>query len=274
MAQPTTQPDEHDESLANHHYVQSVERALAVIRAFGACRSEMTTSEVAEATGLNRASARRFLLTLVDLGYVRNRAGRFALTPKVLELGYAYLSSFGMAEVARPHLEWFTEQVGEAASLGVLEGNEVVCVARTLAPRILGPQLRIGTRVPAYLTSMGRVLLAYLPDEERTQRLSTIKFARLTPHTVDSVAALEAALERAREEQVAVVDEELEEGLRTIAVPVHDERGTVVAALNGSGHSARWTVADMRERMQPLLRAAALRIEADLHFGCVTPTAP
>src|SRR4051812_30633825 len=165
------------------HFVQSLERGLAVIRAFDAHHRELTLSEVARATDLTRAAARRFLLTLADLGYVRTDGRRFALSPRVLELGYAYLSSLSLPEVAEPHLERLVAEVRESSSVCVLDGDAVVYVARVPTSRIMTVSINLGTRFPAYATSMGRVLLAVLPAEELERYLARVELRRLTART-------------------------------------------------------------------------------------------
>src|SRR3982751_4380917 len=172
------------------HHVQSLERGLAVIKAFHADAAELTLSDVARLCGLTRAAARRFLLTLADLGYVRTDGRLFSLTPRVLELGYAFLSSLTLPEVAEPHLERLVAEVRESSSLSVLDGDDIVYVARVPTSRIMTVAINVGTRFPAYATSMGRVLLAALPDAEIDAYLARVPLDRLTGHTVASAAAL------------------------------------------------------------------------------------
>ena len=172
------------EQPSSQTYVKSLERGLAVIRAFDADHTEMRLSEVAQATGLTRAAARRFLLTLVELGYVRLDDGRFSLRPRVLDLGYSYLSGLSFQEIAQPHMESLVHEVNESFSISVLDDIEVVYVIRVPTRRIMTITLAVGTRLPAYATSMGRVLLASLPPEELEARLRKIELRRLTPHTV------------------------------------------------------------------------------------------
>src|ERR671929_385857 len=177
-------------ALRGAHFVQSLERGLNVIRAFDASTPQLTLSEVARATGLTRAAARRFLLTLADLGYVRTDGRLFSLSPRVLELGYAYLSSLTLPEVAEPHLERLVAEVRESSSVSVLDGEDIVYVARVPTSRIMRVAISVGTRFPAYATSMGRVLLAGLTDDERARYLARADLAPLTPHTVTSPDAL------------------------------------------------------------------------------------
>src|SRR6201997_2561931 len=173
-----------DKPTQNSDFVQSLERGLAVIRAFDAEHRELTLSEVARSTGLTRAAARRFLLTLVKLGYVNFSQGRFSLRPRVLELGYAYLSSLSLPEVAMPHMERLVAQVNESCSISVLDDTDVVYVARVPTRRIMSITLAVGARLPAFVTSMGRVLLAGLPETDLEERLARIELTQLTSRTV------------------------------------------------------------------------------------------
>ncbi|WP_344260534.1 IclR family transcriptional regulator [Streptomyces sodiiphilus] len=248
-------------------HVQSLARGLSVIRAFDADHPELTLSEVAEATGLTRAAARRFLLTLADLGYVHSNGRLFALTPRVLELGYAYLSSLSLPELVQPHLKRLVAEVQESASLAVLDGTDVVYVARVATSRIMRVSITIGTRFPAYATSMGRVLLAWLPPGALEDHLTRAELTRYTPRTVTSVPQLRGALEKVRAQGWAMVDQELEEGLRSLAAPVRDGSGNVVAAVNVSTHASRTSVESNRHTLLPPLLATAARIEADLSAG-------
>ena len=245
-------------------YVQSLERGLAVIRAFDAEHRELGLSDVARRTGLSRAAVRRFLLTLVSLGYVHVSDGRFSLRPRVLELGYAYLSGLSLPEVAQPHLETLVATVNESSSLSVLDDTEIVYVARVPTRRIMSITLTVGTRLPAFATSMGRVLLAGLPEAECEARLERSGRTALSPHTITDPVALRAALARVRVEGYAAVDQELEEGLRSLAVPIRDGSGTVVAALNVPVHASRGTMATLRRDFLPPARRAAAAIEVDL----------
>jgi IclR family pca regulon transcriptional regulator len=254
------------------HFVQSLERGLAVVRAFSADAPELTLSDVARRTGLTRAAARRFLLTLVDLHYVHTDGRVFWLSPRVLELGYAYLSSISLPEVAEPHLERLVADVRESSSVSVLDEEDVIYVARVPVSRIMTVSINVGTRFPAYAASMGRVLLAGLDDAELERRLPEIHFERRVPHAIADADTLRAELHRVREQGFAVVDQELEEGLRSIAVPIRDRSGTVTAAVNLSTHAGRRTIASMRHELLPPLRETAARIEADLAAAASGPT--
>jgi len=246
------------------HHVQSLARGLAVIRAFDAQHAELTLSEVARICKLTRAAARRFLLTLADLGYVRTDGRLFSLTPRVLELGYAFLSSLSLPEVAEPHLEQLVAEVHESSSISVLDGDDIVYVARVPTSRIMTVTINVGTRFPAYATSMGRVLLAGLSDDTRQAYLNRIQLTRLTNRTVPTVAALSAELTRVQAQGYAIVDQELEEGLRAIAAPIHNRAGAVVGAVNISVQAARATIDAMRRKLLPPLLATTSRIDADL----------
>ncbi|NGO41286.1 IclR family transcriptional regulator domain-containing protein [Streptomyces ureilyticus] len=252
------------------HFVQSFERGLAVIRAFDAEHPELTLSDVARSCELTRAAARRFLLTLVDLGYVHTDGRMFRLTPRVLELGYSYLSSFTLPEIAEPHLDQLVAQIRESSSLCVLDGDDIVYVARVPTRRIMTATITVGTRFPAHVTSVGRVILAHLPDEEIDARLSRADLRPLTSRTLASAGALRAELRRVRRQGYAIVDQELEEGLRSVAVPVRDRDGEVVAAVNVPVHAARNSVESVRRDLLPPLLATVARIEADLRVTGLT----
>ncbi len=248
-------------------FVQSLERGLAVIRAFDADTPELTLSDVARSTGLTRAAARRFLLTLVELGYVRTDGRRFGLRPRILELGYAYLSSLSLPEVAQPHLEALVAEVHESCSVSLLDGHDIVYVARVPTKRIMTVAISVGTRFPAYATSMGRVLLANQPTEWLDSYLETVELKPLTPRTVTDPAKLRSTLTRIRNQGFAVVDQELEEGLRSMAVPIHDASGTVVAAMNVSARTSRGSSETIRRELLPPLQSAATQLESDLRRG-------
>lgn len=224
----------------------------------------MTLSAVAEATGLARATARRSLLTLVELGYAEADGRAFRPLPRVLELGYAPLAERGFTDIAQPHMRELVRTVHESASLAVLDGGDIRYVARVPTVRIMSVNITIGTRFPAYATSMGRVLLAGLDADARAAHLAGVRPEPLTRHTVTDVADLAREVERAAAEGYALVDQELEEGLRSLAVPVRDARGRVVAALNVATHAGRGTAESARGELLPALRATAARIEADL----------
>jgi IclR family transcriptional regulator, pca regulon regulatory protein len=248
----------------NPDYVQSLERGLAVIKAFGADSPELRLSDVARETGLTRAAARRFLLTLVRLGYVRQDGTTFSLRPRVLELGYAYLSALSLPEVAMPHMEVLVAEVNESSSIAVLDDLDVVYVARVPTQRIMTITIAVGTRLPAYATSMGRVLLADLDHFDLEERLDRTELQRLTPKTVRDLSTLRQLIDRAGEAGFAMVDQELEQGVRSAAVPIRDASGKVVAAMNVSVHATRMTMQALRRDVVPRLRRTAEAIEVDL----------
>ena len=253
-----------DAGTRSGEFVQSLERGLAVIRAFGSDRARMTLSEVAREAELSRASARRFLHTLVELGYVVTDGRVFALRPQVLELGYAYLSSLSLPEVAQPHLEQLAEDVGESSSVAVLDGADIVYVARVATRRIMSAAIQIGTRFPAAATSMGRAVLAHLSHRDRDAFLGDVALEQLTPHTIIDRELLRAELDQVRGQGWALVDQELEEGLRSIAAPLRDRAGRVVAAVNVSAPVRRGAVEELVAEILPPLLRAVHEIEADL----------
>lgn len=253
-----------EQSERGAHHVQSLARGLAVITAFGPDRQELTLSEVARETGMTRAAARRFLLTLVDLGYVRTDGKLFGLTARVLELGYAYLSSQSLPEVAQPHLERLSAETGESSSVSVLDGGFVVYVARAAVSRIMTVGISVGTRFPAFATSMGQVLLAELPEPELAAAVRASGLDALTSRTITSPERLRAQLRRVREQGWALVDQELEEGLRSVAAPIRDRTGRVVAAANLATHASRVSAAVMETELLPRLLATCQAIERDL----------
>ncbi|WP_020661738.1 IclR family transcriptional regulator domain-containing protein [Amycolatopsis benzoatilytica] len=246
------------------HHVQSLERGLAVIKAFSAEAPHRTLSDVARVTGLTRAAARRFLLTLVDLGYVRTDGKYFSLTARVLELGYAYLSSLSLSEIAQPHLERLSAEVHESSSVSVLEITDIVYVARVAVSRIMTVSINVGTRFPAHATSMGHVLLADMDPTELKAYFVIADLDRLTPRTLTHQAALEAELARVRKQGWAMVDQELEEGLRSVAAPIRNRAGRAVAAVNISTHASRTSVETVRTELVPRLLATATAISEDL----------
>jgi IclR family transcriptional regulator, pca regulon regulatory protein len=253
-----------DGQVRNSDFVQSLDRGLAVIRAFGPDRERLSLSEVARATGLTRAATRRFLLTLVKLGYVRSDGREFSLRPRVLELGYAYLSGLAMPEVAAPHLEELVARVRESSSISVLDGQHIVYVARVPTKRIMTVSISVGTRFPAYATSMGRVLLAGMSPEDLDHYLAEADLQPITASTVTDPDRLREIVSEVGKQGYAIVDQELEEGLRAIAAPIRETSGAVTAAINLSAHASRVTLAAMRAELLPALLETASRIEADL----------
>ena len=245
-------------------FVQSLARGLSIIRAFDADHTDLTLSEVARITALPRAVARRFLHTLVELGYMRTDGRLFALRPKILELGYAYLSSMTLPEIAMPHLEQLVEKVRESSSVSVLDGDEVVYVARVPTKRIMTVAISVGTRFPAYATSMGRVMLAAQSDQWLDGFFASTELRALTDRTITEPSRLRRELSRIREQGWALNDQELEEGLRSLAAPIHDSEGRVIAAVNVSAHASRRTPEGLVTDLLPPLLATARQIEHDL----------
>ena len=257
-------------------FLQALARGLAVLTALGRQPGGLTLSEAAEAAGLSYPSTRRNLLTLRELAYVEQHGRRFLPAPRVLELGYARLSTLTLADIAQPHLADLVGQVRESASLAVLDGAEVRYVARVATEQITSARITPGTRLPAYATSMGRVLLADLPGAERQERLRAMDPRALTSHTLTSHTALSAAIDEAERAGFALVEQELEAGLRSLAVPVRDRSGRAVAALNIALHAGPEPPEHSRDSMLPALRACAAGIEGDLaaafpHGSVTTP---
>ncbi|MFE0679627.1 IclR family transcriptional regulator C-terminal domain-containing protein [Streptomyces sp. NPDC058961] len=246
-------------------FVESLARGLTVLTAFGPGRAELTLSAVAEATGLPRATARRALITLDHLGLVATEGRAFRLTPRVLALGCPPLSRTTLSDIAAPHLATLVRRVHDSASLAVLDGDAIQYTARVATTRIMSVNITLGTRFPAYAAAMGRVLLADLPAPQRAERLGRTALPALTPRTVTSPAVLAGLLDEVAAQGYALVDEELEEGLRSLAVPVRDAAGRAVAAVNVAMHTTRRTLAECRAELLPELRATAAAIEADLH---------
>jgi IclR family pca regulon transcriptional regulator len=241
-------------------YVQSFARGLSVIRAFSAERPSMTLSEVAVAAGLTRAGARRILLTLVQLGYVSVDERKFRLTARILDLGFAYLSSMPFWNLAEPIMEALVEEVHESSSASVLEGTDIVYVLRVPTRKIMTITLGPGSRLPAYCTSMGRVLLSGLDDAEVDSILRKSKIEARTPWTVTDRGELRELIAGVRARGWALVNQELEEGLVSISAPIRERNGSILAALNVSGQANRTSPQQVVKRFLPPLRAAAERL--------------
>jgi IclR family pca regulon transcriptional regulator len=241
-------------------YVQSFARGLEVIRSFSAAAPRQTLTEVAQRSGLTRAGARRILLTLQALGYVETDGKLFALTPRILDLGFAYLSSMPIWNLAEPVMEELAAQVKESCSAAVLDGTDIVYVLRVPTRKIMSIGLGVGSRLPAYCTSLGRMLLAALDDAEVLQRLRASDCRALTRHTLTDPEALLAKVQQARRQGWCLVNQELEEGLVSMAAPLVGRGGRVVAALNISGQANRTGPKQMQEELLPPLLAAAQAI--------------
>ncbi len=253
--------------IRDRHFVQSLERGLSVIRVLNVPAPGLTLTDVAREAELTRAAARRFLLTLVDLGYVRCEDRKFSLTPSVLELGYSFLSSLTLPEIAQPHLRDLVQRVHESSSVSVLDGTDVVYVAREPTQRIMTVAIAVGTRFPAYATSMGRVLLAGLDEAELDAYFARAELTPLTAGTVTNEGALRGVIETVRETGRALVDQELEDGLRAVAVPIRNSESKVAAAINLSTHASRRTPQMIEDELLPPLLETAARIERDLAAG-------
>ncbi|RKP50209.1 IclR family transcriptional regulator domain-containing protein [Pararobbsia silviterrae] len=243
-------------------FVQSFARGLAVIRAFDARRPSQTLSEVAAAAGLTRAAARRILLTLQTLGYVEADGRQFRLTAKILDLGFAYLTSMPIWNLAEPVMEHLVAQVHESCSASVLDKTDIVYVLRVPTQKIIAINLATGSRLPAFCTSMGRVLLSGLDDDKLDATLAASELRQRTPRTVVDPAQLKDIIAQVREQNWAIVDQELEVGLISISAPIRDRQGRVIAAMNVSGNAQRSTAKQMIRDFLPPLQAAAQRVSA------------
>ncbi len=245
-------------------YVQSFARGLEVIRSFSASAPQQTLSDVAARTGLTRAGARRILLTLQTLGYVESDGRLFRLTPRILDLGFAYLSSMPIWDLAEPTMEALVDQVHESCSAAVLDGSDIVYVLRVHTHKIMSTNLGVGSRLPAFWTSMGRVLLAGQPDADVAALLPRVPRQRLTPHTLLDDDALLAAVRQARAQGWCLINQELEEGLISVAAPLRNRAGETVAALNISGQANRTSAEMMQTELLPALLKAAEAISRTL----------
>ena len=244
-------------------FVESLARGLDVLAGFGPQRPSMTLSEVAVATGLARPTARRLLLTLEELGYVRSRDGAFTLTPRVIGLGMAYVGSLGLWDVARPHMEDLVARIGESVSLAQLDGSDIVYTARVSVPKIIALRVEIGTLFPAAQTSKGKVLLAALPPRQVADVLEVPSRAGLAPYSGRSVEDLMDELSQVRARGWALADEELAPGVRSIAVPVRDGQGEVHAAMSVTVHAAETSRETLVDDHLPQLVRAASEVSAD-----------
>jgi IclR family pca regulon transcriptional regulator len=242
-------------------FMTSLARGLAVLRCFADQEQSMTIAQLSQQTGLSRSAVRRCLYTLVKLGYAAQDGARYVLRPKALSLGYAYVSSGSLAAVAQPVLDRLRDELGESCSMGVIAEDQVCYIARAEASRIMAVALRAGSRLPLYPTSMGRVLLAGMTPSQQQSYLRRTSLQPLTPKTEVDPHRLLELFAGVAEEGFAIVDQELEPGLRSVAVPVRGRDG-VVAAMNVGAPAARVTKTDLRTRILPALRHAAQRVEA------------
>ena len=244
-------------------FVEALARGLDVLTCFDARRPTMTLSEVAVSAGLARPTARRLLLTLEELGYVRSTGGAFALTPKVITLGTAYVASLGLWDVARPHLEALVRQTGESSSMAQLDGGDIIYVARVSVPKIIALRVDIGTLFPAPQTSQGKVLLAALSPEHLDAALAVPSRSGLPHYIGKTREALDEELTQVRARGWAIADEELAPGVRSIAVPVRDGTGTVRAAMNVTVHAAETSTEKLLDVHLPQLLRAAGDVSSD-----------
>ena len=244
--------------------MQGLERGFAVVHAFGADARALSITEVAQRTGLSRAVARRYLLTLLELGYVVQHGADFSLTPRILDLGFTYLSTIDVANIAQPVMEDITNTLHESCSAAVLDGTEIVYVARVQAKRIMSINLVVGSRLPAHATSMGKVLLAHLPPQNLEAYLANAPFDALTKRTVTTAAELRRHLALVRQRGWAFADQESEVGIRTVAAPLYNHNNQVDAALNVSGHAARVSMEELKRKYLPVLLDGARRISRAL----------
>jgi len=245
------------DALADPDFMTTLARGLAVIRAFADSRRPQTIAQISQQTGIPRAAVRRCLHTLKQLGYVDAELNNFTLRPKVLALGYSYLSSTPLTISAQPCLNQISSTLNESSSLALLEEDQVLYVARSATSRVMSVSLGAGSRLPAYCTSLGRVLLAHLPDAELDAYFARVELKPMTEHTITDPARLREELARVRREGYALINEELELGLRSIAVPVRGASGRVLAALNVGAQAVRVPPERMVGEFLPVLRHAA-----------------
>lgn len=255
-----------DLSPSSRDYVNALARGLEVITVFTRFTPKMTLSEIAQATGMTRATVRRFLLTLAHEGYVQINGKHFTLTPKVLQLGFSALSSMDLWDVAQPVMNELSEKLSESCFAAVLDDQSVIYVARaTPNNRRVNVGISIGSRVPAYCVSTGRVLLAALPEEAVHRYIEDMVFTKFTPNTITSKVQLRSLLDEVRRQGWSIVDQELEVGLRSLSVPIRDGSGHIVAALNVCCPSTRIGLDDMKTRILAMTLEASRNITRSLH---------
>jgi IclR family pca regulon transcriptional regulator len=267
IAQRVMSPSDPENALfrgGDPDFMTSLARGLHVIRAFAGVDRRLTIADVSRASGLTRAVVRRCLYTLRELGYAGTDGRLYFLQPRILNLGYAYLSTAPLPIAAQPVLEELSRTLGEASSVAILDEGAVVYVGRAATQRIMSVTLGVGSRLPAYCTALGRVLLAHLTQEQVSSELAKVDFIQHTRYTVTSRKRLEEILIGVRQEGFALNDQELEIGLRSIAVPVRNVFGTVVAAMNVSTQASRVSRRELLERCLPVLRAATERLSSQL----------
>ncbi|MFP3518173.1 pca regulon transcriptional regulator PcaR [Pseudomonas sp. SIMBA_077] len=246
-------------------FMASLARGLAVVQAFQERKRHLTIAQISHRTEIPRAAVRRCLYTLIKLGYATTDGRTYSLLPKVLTLGHAYLSSTPLAVSAQPYLDRMSEQLHEACNMATLEGDDILYIARSATTqRLISVDLSVGGRLPAYCTSMGRILLAALDDVSLHEYLAHAEFQAKTSRTLRTPEALLECLQKVREQGWCVVDQELEQGLRSIAVPVYDASGQVLAALNVSTHAGRVTRTELEQRFLPIMLSSSRELSAQL----------
>lgn len=250
-------------SFDKEQFVVSLARGLAVLKSFGRDSAEMTLSEVASATGLSPAVARRFLLTLVNLGYLAQVGKRFVLTPRVMELSASYLESMNLAEVAQPHLQRIRDGTGDSVSLTVRDGLDIIHLCHVQTQRLLRFAVASGSRVPAYVSATGRAILAFEPEVRLTEFFARATLEPRTPHTLCTQEQLRAELERVRRDGYAVVVDELDFGITVVGCPIISD-GVPMAGVSCAAASGYLPVEDFVASRVPLLKAAAARLSAEL----------
>jgi IclR family transcriptional regulator, pca regulon regulatory protein len=255
---PPKHSGDSDAFTGDPNFMTSLARGLAVIQAFSQRRHHLTISQVSTTTGLSRAAVRRCLYTLAKLGFAGSDDNRhFFLRPRILALGHSYISSMPLATAAQPVLEHISHLLHESCSIATLDGVEIVYIARANVTRIMSIDLGVGSRLPAFCTSMGRAILASLPPEELESVLARVEFKRYTERTITNPAKLTQVLRQIRRDGYSIIDQELEHGLRSMAVPIQNPSGKVVAALNIGAHAQRVSIQEMQTKFLPQLRAAA-----------------
>jgi IclR family pca regulon transcriptional regulator len=245
-------------------YLSTLERGLRVLRAFSHDRAEMTLSEVAAVTSLSPAVARRCLHTLAELGYVGRKDKHFLLTPEVVSLASAFLESMNVEQIIRPHLQTVRDKTGDSSSLAVLSGTDILYLVHVSTNRMVRLAAGMGTRFPAYATSLGRMLLAHLPEPQLQAYLEQAELHRLTSKTITDPARLKKIVEQARSNDYATIQDELDYGIVSVAVPIRVDGIQAVAAINCSTATSRVGAGEMLETRLPYLRQAAREIEIEL----------
>lgn len=265
VSKPPAPNEEIASFTGDPNFMTSLARGLAVVRGFSHEQQRLSIAQLSAKTGIPRAAVRRVLYTLGKLGYVASDDGRrFVLQPRLLSLGHAYLSSTPLVTIAQPSLDQVSDAVGESCSLAILEGDDILYVARSVTSRIISITLNVGSRLPAYCTSIGLVLLAALPEKELDAYLKRVQIKRFTPHTPSSAAALRTLLMEVRGNGYAVADQQMEIGVVSVAVPVRDLAGRVVAGINVIGQTGRTSAHVLIERSIAPLTSAAHGLSAQL----------